>query len=96
MRIDFSKIEVEVNFEGETRKVDIRHDLANFAKVKTMDIGMEDFCREIYYSEGEMEVPERYAQALAEIVCLCDCPFYAFVKCGLLKRLREGTTTTKQ
>lgn len=96
MKIDFSNIEVEVNFEGDTRRVDIRRDLANFAKVKTMDIGLEDFCRKIYYSKGEIEVPDKYAHALIEIVMLRDCPFYAFVKSGVLKLLRQKVTNSKQ
>lgn len=96
MKIDFSNIEVEVNFEGDTRRVDVRRELANFAKVKTMDIGLEDFCREIYYSKGEIEVPDKYVQPLIGIVMLRDCPFYAFVKSGVLKLLRQETMKPKQ
>lgn len=87
MKIDFRKIEVEINFEGEKRCVDVSKDLANYCKSKTTDIGFEDFCREIYHN-GEVEVSAEYADAVIAIVSAKECPFYAFVKRGIIKRLK--------
>ena len=33
-----------------------------------LDIGFEDLARTIYYSDGEVEVPERYCKAIIEVV----------------------------
>ena len=87
MKIDFRKIVVEINFEGERRIVDVSKDLANYCKSRTTDIGFEDFCREIYHT-GEVEVSAEYADAIIAIVSAKNCPFYAFVKRGIIKRLK--------
>ena len=87
MKIDFRKIVVEINFEGERRIVDVSKDLANYCKSGTTDIGFEDFCREIYHT-GEVEVSAEYADAIIAIVSAKNCPFYAFVKRGIIKSLK--------
>ena len=33
-----------------------------------LDIGFEDLARDIYYSTGEVEVDEKYANAIAQVV----------------------------
>jgi hypothetical protein len=86
MKIDFRRISVEVNFEGEMKEIDVHKELANFAKMKTTDIGFEDFCREIYHN-GEIEVTEQYAKVIKAIISLPDCYFYAYVKRGILNAL---------
>ena len=88
MKVDFRKIEVEINFEGEKRTVDVSKDLANYCKSKTTDIGFEDFCREIYY-KGEVEVTVEYSDAIVAIVRAKNCPFYAFVKRGIINALNK-------
>ena len=87
MKIDFRKIVVEINFEGERRIVDVSKDLANYCKSRTTDIGFEDFCRDIYHT-GEVEVSAEYADAIIAIVSAKNCPFYAFVKRGIIKSLK--------
>lgn len=89
MKVDFSKIKVEINFEGETAIVDVRHSLANFAKLRTNDIGFEDFCREIYHSEGDIEISDEYAELLIGIVELKDCQLLATVKREIINRLKQ-------
>ena len=89
MIIDFRNIEVEINFEGEKKTVDISKDLANYCKSRTTDIGFEDFCREIYHN-GKVEVCEEYAQAIISILSASNCPFYAFVKRGVFNVLESN------
>lgn len=88
MIVDFRKIEVEINFEGEKRNADVSKDLANYCKSRTTDIGFEDFCREIYH-KGEVDVCEEYANAIMAIISAKECPFYAFVKRGVINALKQ-------
>ena len=88
MTIDFRSIEVEINFEGEKKNADVSKELANFCKSRTTDIGFEDFCREIYH-KGTVEVNKEYAEAIKTIVTARDCPFYAFVKRGIINELNN-------
>ena len=84
MKIDFTKVEVEVNFDGTKEKIDISKQLANYAKMKTSDIAFEDFCREIYYN-GEVEVSEQHKMELLRIVN--ESQFFAYIKRGIINLL---------
>lgn len=88
MRVDFRKVEVEINFEGEKKIVDVSKELANYCKSKTTDIGFEDFCREIYH-KGEVEVSEEEMKLIINLVSAKICPFYAFVKRGIINELNK-------
>lgn len=71
MKIDFTKIEVPVSFDGTTQRFNIAEVTGNgmmFNGSIIADIGFEELAREIYYSKGEVEVPERYAQYIVQIV----------------------------
>ena len=84
MKIDFTKVEVEVNFDGTKEKIDISKQLANYAKMKTSDIAFEDFCREIYYN-GEVEVSKQHKMELLRIVN--ESQFFAYIKRGIINLL---------
>lgn len=58
---------VEINFEGDLVEVDIRKQLANHIRQSTNDIGLDDFARSIYYSDGEIEVPQEYIEPILNI-----------------------------
>ena len=64
MKVNFRIIEVQVSFEGEKRVFDIAREIGNMM----MYNGFEDLARTIYYSDGEVEVPERYCKAIIEVV----------------------------
>lgn len=68
VKIDFSKVMVQRTFEGEAEPMDIRKHLGNKIHQTTGDIGFDDFARTIYFSEGEVEVPEEYIEQLRDIV----------------------------
>lgn len=86
MRIDFRKITVEFNFEGEKREVDVHKELANYAKTRTTDIGFEDFCREIYHN-GDVDINDDYKKILIGILRDKQCPFFAYIKRGVINSL---------
>lgn len=71
MKVDFRKIMVEINFEGDQVEVDIRKQLANAIRQSTNDIGFDDFAREVYYSDGEIEVPSEYIQPIINVAAAC-------------------------
>ncbi|MCC8146124.1 MAG: hypothetical protein LIO93_06740, partial [Bacteroidales bacterium] len=87
--IDFTKIKVEVSYDGKTETINIAKDFANFCKMRAIDIGLEEFCRTIYFSTGEIEVPQEYVAPLVQILSLPDCPIFAFIKKELIKLLKE-------
>lgn len=71
MRINFKKVEYVADFEGRKEVKDTAKYVGNcmmFTGSRLLDIGFEDLAREIYYSEGEVEVPENYAPYIWEAV----------------------------
>ena len=71
MKVNFRIIEEQVSFEGEKRVYDIAREIGNMMMYNgsiLLDIGFEDLARTIYYSDGEVEVPERYCKAIIEVV----------------------------
>ena len=71
IKIDFTNIEVQVNFDGRKQRFNIAEDLGNgmmFNGNIILDIGFEELAREIYYSKGEVEVPEKYAPYIVQLV----------------------------
>lgn len=70
-KINFKKLEVQTSFEGAKQTFDITRILGNGMMYNSsilLDIGFEDLAKEIYYSEGEVEVPQRYLKAMEEVV----------------------------
>lgn len=71
IKIDFTKIDVQVSFDGTTQRFNIAEVIGNammFNGSIIADIGFEELAREIYYSKGDVEVPEKYAQFIVQIV----------------------------
>ena len=66
--IDFGKVMVQHTFEGDPVEVDMRKQLGNKIHQTTGDIGFDDFARTIYFSEGEVEVPQEYIEPLKQLV----------------------------
>ena len=55
MKVDFTKAKVEVTF-GEYKEMDIHQN--------TSDIGVDETARNIYHSEGELEIPDEQISAI--------------------------------
>ena len=68
IKVDFSKVEVQVSYEGDPQEVDFRKDIANRIRRITGDFGLEAVARNIYFSESDVEVPEEYIPAILEVV----------------------------
>lgn len=81
MKIDFTKIEVQVSFDGTKQRFNIAEVIGNammFNGSIIADIGFEELAKEIYYSKGEVEVPSKYAPFIVRIVM--DSTFPASIK----------------
>lgn len=66
-RVDFSKLKVQLTFEGKPVEIDFRKVLGNLIHQNTPDIGLDTFARTIYFSEGEIEVPDEYIEPILRI-----------------------------
>lgn len=87
-KINFKAFEVQTSFDGDKRTVDVTKTVGNMMMYNgsvLLDIGFEDLAKEIYYSEGEVEVPARYAEPIKEVVRQSH--LIAAVKREIIKRL---------
>lgn len=90
-KINFKNLEAQTSFEGSKQTFDIARTLGNEMMYNSsilLDIGFEDLAREIYYSEAEVEIPERYAEAVKAVVKASA--FKACVKREVIHLLTEG------
>jgi hypothetical protein len=90
MKINFRKFEVTVSFEGSKEVFDIAESLGNEMMYNgsiLLDIGFEDLAKRIYYSDGEVEIPECYYKAI--IAVMRNSSFRASVKRELVKLLSK-------
>ncbi len=56
-KIDFSRLHIQYDIEGDKRVMDARKSVGNTV-YRSNDVALSDFGKKIYYSEGEVEVPE--------------------------------------
>ena len=71
MKIDFTKIKVQVSFDGTHKTFNIARDLGNdmmYNGSVICDIGFEELAREIYFSDSEVEIPTQYVQPLIQVI----------------------------
>ena len=70
-KIDFTKMEVQVSFDGTKKVLNIAKVLGNdmmYNGSVICDIGFEELARQIYFSDGEVEIPSQYVQHILQIV----------------------------
>lgn len=80
-KIDFTKMEVQVSFDGTKRVLNIAKILGNdmmYNGSVIMDIGFEELARKIYFSDGPVEVPDQYVQPMLRVIN--ECNYIAAVK----------------
>ncbi|MEL5895933.1 hypothetical protein AAE250_20855 [Bacteroides sp. GD17] len=71
MKINFKKLEAETSFNGDKKSFDVTEDVGNLMKYNgtiLLDIGFEKLAEEIFFSKGEVEIPERYRKALEAVI----------------------------
>lgn len=88
MKIDFTKITVQVSFDGTKKTFNVAKELGNdmmFNGSVIMDIGFEELARTIYFSDGEVDVPDVYVKAIEQVVMQTN--YIATVKRQIIKLL---------
>lgn len=88
MKANFRRLNVEVAFD-KFKELDVAKQLGNYIHANTPDIGLDDVAREIYHSEGEIELEDSYAPAIIELVSMNSCMFIAAVKKAIIKELTK-------
>ena len=71
MKIDFTKIMVQVSFDGSCQTFNIAKEVGNdmmYNGAVICDIGFEELAREIYFSDKEVEIPPQYALPLSQVI----------------------------
>lgn len=71
VKIDFSKMRVQVSFDGTHKVFNIAKNVGNdmmYNGSVIADIGFEELARKIYFSDGEVEIPEEYAMYIAKVI----------------------------
>lgn len=63
MKVDFTKVKVEVTFD-EYKEMNIGKAVGNAIHQNTSDIGVDETARQIYHSEGEIEIPDEQVGAI--------------------------------
>lgn len=86
MKANFKNLQVEVSFD-KFSEVDVTKALGNYIHTNTTDIGLDDVAREIYYSEGEVEISSEHAEAIKQMVLRKDCLFFAAFKKAIISQL---------
>ena len=74
-KIDFTKMEVQVSFDGTKRIFNVAKALGNDMKYNgsvILDIGFEELARTIYFSDGPVDVPEQYIAPMLRVVNECN------------------------
>lgn len=65
--IDFSKVKVQLTFEGQPVQMDMRKIVGNMIHQHTNDIGLDEFAKKLYFSEVAIEVPDEYVHPILQI-----------------------------
>ena len=71
MNVDFTKIDVQVSFDGTHKTFNIARNVGNdmmYNGSVMQDIGFEELARQIYFSDGEVEIPQQYVKPLMQVI----------------------------
>lgn len=67
-KVDFKNLRVQATIEGDPIIVDTRKELGNLVWGAARDIAVSDFGKEIYFSDGPIEVSEGIAKEILSII----------------------------
>lgn len=88
MKIDFTNLTVQVSFDGSHKTFNIARNVGNdmmYNGSVISDIGFEELARQIYFSDGEVEIPPQYAKPLLQVIL--ESNYIAAIKRELAKIL---------
>ncbi|WP_080902956.1 hypothetical protein [Parabacteroides sp. Marseille-P3160] len=67
MKVNFSKVAVQMTVEGEPQVVDLQKEAGNIIYSRSGDVATSDFGKKIYY-KGSVEVPKELLSSLRELI----------------------------
>ncbi len=88
MKIDFTKVRVQVSFDGTHQTFNIARSVGNdmmYNGSVIADIGFEELAKKIYYSDKEVEIPQEYVKYLIQVIS--EANYIAAIKRHLMKIL---------
>ena len=88
MKLNLKELQVEVSPDGTVENRDVRTQLGNLLWNFSQDIALSDVGRDVYYSDGEFEVPDVYREGIEDLVKRSN--FFAPVKRAILKQLNTN------
>ena len=89
-KIDFTKINVQVSFNGSCKTFNTAHVVGNAMRYTGSvvgDIGFDKLAETIYFSDGEVEIADEYIRPLVQVIT--DMPIMAAIKRELIARLTK-------
>lgn len=87
MKLNLKELPVEISPDGTKENKDIRKDFGNFLWNYSQDIGLSDVGRDIYHSDGEIEIPETYREAITDLVNRST--YFAPLKRAILQQINN-------
>ena len=85
MKLNLKELPVEVSPDGTIENRDVRTQMGNLLWNFSQDIALADVGRDVYYSDGEFEVPDIHKEGIEDLVKRSN--FFAPVKRAILKQL---------
>lgn len=88
MKVDFTKIDVQISFDGTRKTFNVARNVGNdmmYNGTVIQDIGFEELARQIYFSDGEVEIPQQYAKPIAQVIM--ESNYIAAIKRYLFQKL---------
>lgn len=67
-KVDFGKVKVQLTFEGDPVEFNMRKIIGNMIRQNTNDIGLDEFAKKVYFSDGPVEIPDEYIRPILNIV----------------------------
>lgn len=89
-KIDFTKINVQVSFNGTCKTFNMAHAVGNAMRYTGSvvgDIGFDKLAETIYFSNGEVDIADEYVRPLAQVIS--DMPIMAAIKRYLIGELSK-------
>lgn len=88
MKLNAKELPVIISPDGSVEKRDVRKDFGNFLWNYSHDVALSDIGRDIYNSEGEIEIPDTYKEEITDMIN--QSTYYAPVKKALLQQINHN------
>lgn len=90
-KINFTKITVQVSFNGSTRTFNMAHAVGNAIRYTGSvigDIGFDKLAETIYFSNKDVEIPNEYIKPLVQVIA--EMSIMSTIKRYLIDKLTNG------